>query len=499
MSSAWYHVIVVGTDLAALVYAALAAKAGYRVCVLGQGPTRNVYRRGSHTFLSQPERFYGFASSPVIARVLRDLSMQLEMKNMPAEIDPTLQLVTPTMRLDVVGNSQLWKRELERELPGFAEQLLHFEDWANAQARASDAALLGDVIYPPTGLRNIARYRQLCQSCETLAADAAGHPPALLSAVRSQFRLLEAPLSHLARVWTHPGGSMAVTRLWTHLRSGMVRLPNGLDGLKDLFIRKIRDQCGDYRPNDTAAGLSFRRGKVREVTLRRGEVLGCDMLVMGSDPSGLDQLVAERDQERRYHRRLRAMMEPQAWRLTVNLAVDPKVIPEGMGAELLLVDPRQPMIGENSMWLSRPGVGPHAKTEGRPGPETVMVSAMLPSRGHPPTVGGVTQLVGRMSARLREFIPWLDEHLLDLHVPAIVRDAATGTDRVDARALTPCMLPPHDMTLGIGAVPTTTAYKNIAVASDVSFAGLGFEGSFLAAVQALELTRLNIKLKSALL
>ncbi len=498
MSSAWYHVIVLGTDLAGLIYAALAAKAGYRVGVLGQGPTRNVYKHGTHTFLNQPERFYGFASSPVIARVLLELSMQLEMKNLPAGLDPTLQLVTPDMRLDVMGHGHLWKRELRRELPGFAEQFLHYEDWAAKQTRLSDAALLSPTLYPPSGLRAMARYKQDCARAETLTADAAGRTPSLLSAVRSQFPLLEAPLIHMAQVWGYPSSSLAITRLWTHLRAGLVRLPDGLDGLKQLFIRKIRDQCGDYRPNDAAAALIFKRGRVKEVVLDRQERLGCDMLILGCDPTQLLNLVPLKHRDHRYHRALTRWMDPQAWRLNINLAVDPQVVPEGMGTELLLVDPSKPIMGEHSLWLSRPGVGPHAKTEGRPGPETLMVSALLPSRGHPPTIGGLQQLMGRIMARLREFMPWLDSHLHEVHVPAIVRDASSGQDVVNRRALTPTMLTPQPGTLQIGAVPTMTAYKNIAIAANVSFSGLGFEGAFLAALQALEQTRLNIKLKSAL-
>jgi len=497
VSSAWYHVIVLGTDLAGLIYASLAAKAGYRVGVLGQGPTRNVYKRGSYTFLRQPERFYGFASSPVIARVLRELSMQLEMKNLPQEVDPTLQLVTPDMRLDITGHSHLWKRELERELPGFTEQLLHFESWAADQARRSDQALLGDTLYPPSGIRATAKYRQDLGLSDTLTADAAGRIPSILAAVRSQFPLLEAPLTHMAQAWSHPPSSLAITRLWTHLRAGFVRLPDGLDGLKQLFIRKIRDQCGDYRPNDSAASLIFKRGKVKEVILDRNERLGCEMLVFGRDPTQLLDLVPLRFREGRYHRDLIRWMDPQAWRLNINLAVDPMVIPEGMGTETLLLDPSKPFMGEHSMWLSRPGVGPHAKREGRPGPEALMVSALLASRGHPPTVGGVKNLVGRMMARLREFMPWLDEHLLDVHVPAIEPNPEGGMDVVDRDALTPTLLTPQPMTLGIGTVPVTSAYKNIAISADACFAGLGFEGSFLAALQALELTRLNIKLKSA--
>jgi phytoene dehydrogenase-like protein len=499
MSSAWYNVIVIGGDLSALIYAVMAGKAGYRVGVVGQRDKPNSYRHEGHVFLRQPERFFGFTTSPVVARVLTDLSLNLEMKNRPQALDPTLQIVTDDMRLDVLGNGKLWRRELEREVPGLVHGVLAFEDWASEQTRRSNEALTADVVYPPEGLRAGARYRAATQSCGDLLETPEARRPPLLAALGRLAPLLEAPLTHLAGVQTNPLGPLPLARLWTHLRAGLYRLPDGLDGLKQIFVRKLLDQCCDYRPDNVVETIVFQRGKAREVLLAdRHEALGCEMVVCGTDPGHFLSLIPAHERIARYHADLTAQLEPQAYRVVLNFAVDPRVIPRGMGAEVLLADPTRPLLAEGCLWISRPGAGPYAAGDSRPGPGVLMVTALLPARGATPSVTSVQRLVSAVRARLRRLIPWFDDHLQAVHVPCLRPMGRGGEAGVDPTELIPVMQAPHPMTLGVSAAPTATAYRNVLLSGNTPFSGLGFEGAFLGALQALAVTRRTLKLRSQL-
>ena len=495
MTQAWYHIVVIGTDLAGLMYAALAARLGYRVAVIGHGAKPNTYRHGGHLFLREPERFYGFASSAAVARVFGELSLGVEMKNRPRVIQPTLQVVLPTHRIDVAGHRRHWERELERELPGGLPRFDAFEAWAAEATRRSDGAFTADATYPPSGLRGRSAYRKAVAGAEDLV-EVGADPLATWFDSPEQRAVVAGPLSHLAGL-AAPLAPLAAARLWSHLRAGLYRVSGGLDGLKDLFLRKLREQSSDYRPDAAVTELVTRRGKVVAVRLSdRHEALGCQLVVGNTDPRRFLALVERDQRDDGFHATL-AGMQPAGWRLTLNLGVRARVIPEGMGAEVVAVaDPRAPLTGANCLWIARPGHG--GAPEGRPGPGVLQVTALLESRGVAPTLGATERLVEASLVQLRRLIPWLDEHLEALHVPAIVLDPGSGRPTLDPVELPPIMGSPLPHTLGSSAFGPETAYKNVLLCGDSLYAGLGFEGACLAAWQALALTRQAVKVKTPL-
>lgn len=490
--SASYHVLVIGDELGGLMYAALAARAGYRVGVLGHGGRLNTYRHEGHTFLRRPERFYGFSTSPIVAKVFRELNLGMEMRNRPRPVDPMLQLVTPNHRIDVLRVPERYKRELHRELgPEEAQALLDFESWAAGWTSTTDPLLEAHDTLPPQGFRAQQRYKKaLGGAQELLDGVSAGLDPLTSRRVGTTARsLVEGVLEHLVTVRPRPLSALARVRLWTHVRAGIHRMPGGLDGMKDLFVSKLRDQCGDYRREALVEEIVVRRGKAVEVVLGggRGERLGCELLVANTDPRRFAHLIPADSRNDRFHSLL-AEREPSAWRLTFNVAVDPDVLPMGMGPELLLHD------GDgDSLWVSRPGTS--ERGEGRPGPGVLVCTTIQPARGIAPGPPILQRSVGIALDRLRRVIPWFDEHVRAIDVPALVKPTARDPLTVDVNELTAVTDRALPMTAGIGALSTETPYRNILLGGDCLAGGLGFEGACLGAIQTLDATRRLLKLK----
>lgn len=498
--SASFHVLVVGTELGGLMYAALAARAGYRVGVIGQANKPNLYRCQGYHFPRRPERLCGFDESPVVAQVFRDLSMGMEMRNLPRPVEPTIQLVLPESRLDVLSQYDGWQRELEREIPDGGRVLRRFESWAATWKRQTDDVLLSDTVFPPHGFRADARYGRAIEGCESLIerTGADGVPPLEQGGDQGRARaLVEGALSHLVRVRGRPFAPLALARLWTHFRAGNYRIPGGLDGLRDLFITKLKEQCGSHRPEAVVHEIVVKRRRAVEVVLAdRGERLGCDLLVANMDPLSLLDQIAAGSRIDRCHRAL-AAREADSWRMTINLALDPEVIPVGMGPELLLVtDPRGSLDGVDCLWVSRPGVGPFPGGEGQPGPGVLTVTVHVPTRGQLPRLAVLKETVDDVMHRLADVIPWLDDHIQVVDVPAIVTDPETGQQHVDIAELIPVMGRAIPHTLGVSGMDGATPYKNILLTGDALFGGLGFEGTCMAALQTLKMTEQVLRLKS---
>ncbi len=484
MTEAWYHVVVLGTDLAGLMLAALAARRGYRVCVVGHGGRPSAYKREGHWLLREPERFLGFVTSPAVQRVFGELSLGHEMKNRPQAAEPTLQVVMPAphkVRLDLSAERRSWERDLERELPGALPVFDAFDRRLAALTAASDPAFRADA-----GGKGAQRHLRAAVENELREADR--------DLVRDYFgvdprwrAVALAPLMHLAGVHTEPLHPFVTARLWTHLRAGLFRLPGGLDGLKAMFIRKLRDQSGDYRADAFAEGLVFRRGKAIAVNLaERGEAIGCEVVVGNTQPWHLANLIGAPSGHDPH-----ALPEPVAWRIVVNIAVDPKLLPRGMATDVVLVGEGRPI------WIARPGVGPHAGGDGRPGPGVLQAVAIIDARGAAPTRDAIERAVLRTVDAVRGLLPWFDQHLKVIDCPALLPPAASGADAADHGA--------HGIdrsaigwiyggagktvraTLGATVLDIETSHRNVLWTSDQAYAGLGFEGSCWAALQALDL------------
>ncbi|MCB9729707.1 MAG: hypothetical protein H6744_05385 [Deltaproteobacteria bacterium] len=496
--AATYHVLVVGSDLGGLMYAALAARAGYRVGVVGHGARPNVYRHQGHLFLREAERFYGFSTSPVVNQVFGELSLGMEMKNRPRTLDPTLQLVLPDRRIDVTRAPDRWRRELDREMSDAGETMLSYEQWAQDCTAASDQALRADLVLPPTGLGANQRFRRAFAPCLDFIEGRAGMDPLFRGQDGGVSRaLVHGAVGHLVTLTPRPLPPLATARLWTHVRAGLQRVPGGLDGLRDLFIAKIKEQCGDHRPDAVVERVVMRRGRATEVVLAdRGERLGCALLVANTDPRRFAHLIPAAMRRDGFHGDL-SSQEPVAWRLTVNLAVDPAILPAGMGSEVLLIrDGRAPLEGGNSLWITRPTVGPAIVGDGRPGPGVLTVTTVVPARGIAPGPLLVRRAVAEVLEGLRALIPWLDERLLTVHTPALTLDPRSGVEDVDVSAMQPVMGRALDLTADLSAVAVETPYPNILLTGSALFGGLGFEGTCLAAVQTLRATQRLLRLRT---
>jgi len=499
MTQAWYHIIVVGTDLPGLMYAALAARLGYRVCVIGQGGKPSAYKREGFWFLRQPELFYGFSSSPAVTRVFSDLSLGHEMKNRPQPLEPALQICMGTggpgsVRLDMSGQRRYWERDVERELPGALNLLDRFDERALAWTRASDPLLKEDLAFPPRGLRGRALYKRLGEPVQHVLEPKSDDPIGLELPVAEHRAVVEAPLVHLVDVLASPSALLPTARVWSHLRSGLHRFPGGLDAMKQMILRKLREQSGDYRPDAYAVSLQMKRGKVHAVQLgERNEAIGCELVLGNCEPRKVLGLVPRDQRADGYHSAM-ASLAPAGWRVVINLGVDPRVIPQGMAPELVLVErPYEPLRNANCLWISRPGSEPTLSTlEGRPGPGVIRISALLEARAAIPTVAGVERTVAGALDATRRLIPWLDESLKVVDIPALSGGGELGP--LDYEALPPVFARPLADTLDATAFELETPYRNVLLGGDLAFSGLGFEGACLSALQALHHTRESVRL-----
>lgn len=473
MTRAWYHIVVIGTDLPGLVFAALAARRGYRVCVLGQGAAPVRYRHEGHWFLGEREVFCGVGSAPAIGRVFAELGLGFELKNRPQPIEPALQIAMPGVRLDFTNDSRVLAREIDREFPGQWDALAGLDEECRYVAAAFDPLTLGELALPPDGFRERSRFKAVLRGVDSHLLDLHDAPFGAHFAHPGFQKFAHAVVDQLADVGTEHLPRHMAMRIWRSFRDGFQRFPGGLDGLKDMFVGKLRDQSGDHRPDAYAIQLDIKRSKVVSVGLaERGEALGCELVVLNASPERLGPLLG-------------ILAEPpRAHRVIVNIAVDPRFISPCMAPEMLLFGPDAAgPLGDTSWWLSRPGFGPLAGAEGRPGPGIIQMSTIARGRRLPALLEDPSFLRAAALDALRTVVPWLDDGLRAVHLPPPI----------------PLSFSPDPRAAGVVATPWPRLPFNNALATGAGAAiPFGLEGACVNALVALHRLTRRLPIKGAI-
>jgi len=473
-----YDLIVVGDDLPGLVAATLCARRGLRTLLVGREDHPARYQLGPFRLPVEPGVLPGRGAGAA-ARVVRELGLDHALKRRLRDVRVTAQLVGPDVRVDLAAEDATQAREIERELPAAAEDLLALWQRAGEVAHAADALLVGDDAFPGVGFferRDVAR--QTARVAELAAAwwrdvEACGDP-AMIAA------LTRLPAAAGGRVIDPPPAAVArALELW---RQGAPSLRGDGTGLRELLLDKLTAANGEVR---TATVTELHQGwsKINAVRLASGEELGASQVVAALPVDELCQLLGKKPPRRLTE--LAAEQRRAGWRYVLNLVVDAAAVPEGMAPTVLcVVDPEQPLAGANGFAL-------HAGEADDQGRVVVTAAALLPAGdddGEPDPewlAAAAARLRADLLDRIEQVMPFAEHHLVVLHSPheatAPLAGGGGGSHEV-GRGLPAAMMPVWHGTLdgsGLVGAPYATGIKNLTLASSQVLPTLGLEGDLV--------------------
>jgi phytoene dehydrogenase-like protein len=492
MSDSYYNVVVVGTELSGLIAAAILAKKNYRVLVLGYPGQENEYQVDGMRFVRRPSLFSGFDTSAPIKRVFAELSLSIEMQNRPKPLNPFYQVVMPDRRIDVVDKERIFRRELSREFPGDQDTIRTFYRVVHEQNKRLSTLLESNFVLPVSGFRDVRAWRKLVR--ETIE-DGLNDPLSVFPA-RHPFRSFAvAPLLFSSGCQVAPYSVNQLVRTVNHMSRGLYSIADGLDGLKNMFIEKVKANCGDYRARGNVERFTIRRGRVREVQLReRREIIGCDMVICNMDVKRFFNLFPEEHQKERYHLSI-LELQPTHVLYTLNIAVRSRAIPESMGNHVFLVrNPAKPLEGNNIVLLTVDPAGAQPDKDVR----TLAITSRLPIRHLRPTLDNLQAQDDELMRLAESVVPFLREHFITRASAWVSTDKRTQKPHIDTTHLVPIYGRPTEDTLDASPISPRTAYKNVVVGGDHLHSGLGLEGAFLGGLNAAQLVTESVSRKALL-
>jgi len=491
-----YDVVIIGTDLPGLIFGALAAKKGYRVLVLGNGGQDNIYDFHGFQFVRRPHLLFGFQDSNPIREVFRELALAPEMRNLPRPMNPICHVVLPDARVELTHMKGILEEEIQREFPGKVAAFRDFLAQAGEAEKDLEAFFRDLPPLPPGTLQEWWRGRAHRKVLESVRRRYREQVEPLLGEDPRLRSLVAAPLSLMSGLADPLREPLPALRLANHLLRGLHFVEWGLDSLKTLFLDRVKANSGDVRPQDTVDMMLVRRGEIREVELRgRQETIGANLVVLAGDQGPLPDLIPEEGQKKRYRQKV-DRLPPSHYLVTVNVGVHREAIPEGMAQTAFVVtDPRRPLEGPNLLCVQAdPAMQPPDMVQRDQA--TLAVSGRLPAGSFDGKPSSLAAFGRELLTRAQTLMPFLEEHTRVSAISSVGIHPRSGDTVVDPSGLVPFWPEVHKRSLGLAIWPIRTAYRNAIFLGEGAAGPLGFEGAFVAGLQAFHLLKEKMPLKS---
>lgn len=458
-----YDLVVIGDSFPGLVTATLCAKRGMRVLLASQGASPESYRLGPYDLPVRALPLTGL-ESPAALRVVGELNFTHLLRRRLQEYTPSFQFVAPNVRLDITDDNIALGRQLTRELVGNgAAEASELVGRFDASGLGLDAVMTLDAAFPATGFRS---RREVSRAIEAVVAPEI--PDGINPAVRA---LLAGPAAISSGTLDPITSDIARARALHTWRRGVARLEGGWQELHDIFRDKFASHGGEVReiwPEEITTSW----GKANGLRTRGGETIGAEQLVAALP---VDQLVDLMPKPPKRLVQMSESLSPVGYRYTLNLVLDEAGLPEGMGANVLVVtDPDKPLVGDNAFALYVAPPDDEARIH-------VVIEATCPK---PDGSGSLDEALAdlrvRLRERLEEVMPFSRDHVLCAHSPHESVEAEGLSDELAAIA-EPVPLWPAlpDAPLGLSAASYGVGLKRLTLANDQILPGLGIEGAFL--------------------
>jgi phytoene dehydrogenase-like protein len=475
-----YDLIVLGTDFAGLVAAALVARRGKRVLLIPHGPIDGRYRLARRGFALDTAPLVHLRC-PAVRRVFEELGLWTQIRREHRAIEELVHWALPEHRLDLEPAGEGWEQEIEREFPRdpVAEAWEHRRQWSEAtdelldELLGSDNALVADGFWGRRFLNRVSSQLPAADFDE-LGPLTVDHP------LRAQSRAVEAWLQHLVPAQLGKAASLRLSRLWDR---GPKDRSGGAPSLREQLIQRLELKSGEVKPNLRVAEILHKRGRVTGISLLgKRDRYGCDHMVVATDPRRLIDGPLVRESLPKPMQVSLANIETAARRFVLHLDIDERGI--GPGLEGLVVS-----VPRGARPAAASGIG-HLYLRMEPGPREGLRSLSVVRVLGPEE--STEDMRERILAELGErgILPFAEPWLRLVHSPHDGREATDGAGRrLEAlggdTALRLTMDPLYRLTggepsLGVGLLPHSSGIKNLYFASRMTYPGLGLEGEFAA-------------------
>jgi hypothetical protein len=484
--TSFYDVVVLGTNLEPLLCAALLAREGLRVLVLGQDVPEPSYTLAGVEVEPYAMVVAG-AQSPAVANTLDELALRQDLRQRIVERPSVLQLLLPEHRLNVHMENEKWLAELNRELPDIRGQAVDITRTLREVRTEIDTLVSRRLIWPPETFIERQRF-SLAATTQRYDRLGLGWTSWNQLPMRHPLRTaFEAMLPHVSGLVPTQHSDATRTRLHGHLLYGATELSGGWPWFREALFARIRSWGSDVRPRDSARSIQLHGRRGHTIRLARSdEEIGCSQVAHGTSISELSQLLPDRSSMTAMFERV-GEPRSRAYRCTVHVLVDARGVPKALEPLALLC---ASATDTGKAFLLRT----HEVDDER---MLISTSGLIDEHRIDSASSRLQFVREEALDAIRSVIPFLDEHAIWVDSPHDGLPPRSLRGEGELSCSDPWVRGPSTMksvyefptrsALGVCALPTRTPVRGVFLCNDQIAPGLGFEGSFLAATSVARL------------
>ncbi|MBI4209444.1 MAG: hypothetical protein HY538_07040 [Deltaproteobacteria bacterium] len=451
MSYQYYDVLISSHSLEGLIAGSMLAKGGARVLVLDHYSP--YVERGPYRFDIDPSPFTRLGTNGLFQKILKNLNLSYEEQKRFQLLEPTLQILKPRMRLSIPSQLKDLKKELTRECPENANELLQFRtdlhEWLE-QFIFEQPPLPWWKVWlkkskkeePIAPLENLKSKEVLAPFLAPMAQSFSSYSVHTLSSAQR----LYLALGYLGDAYYYRGGKAA---------------------LRDLFRRQLKFYGGECLPEAKIEKIHVEHREIRTLELDRNpRAVRCRYVVRIGKGADFFGLCPEGFRLRRWVKRLSQPSAMITHRLYFGLKSEG--VPVGLG-------PRALLISNSNRYLVLT-LSPEEESSYAPAGKRILTVEMheLLNPETPTTLTSSKEK--EMFTLLKEIFPFLEQHI-DLYLPGNAEGLSS-----------PSVLWSPKRTRKIGKTPFRNAYYLGPEGGD----GLGFENRIQRIHQVVENLRSNL-------
>ncbi|HLG20276.1 MAG TPA: hypothetical protein VI895_10745 [Bdellovibrionota bacterium] len=468
-----FDVCVLGDGIGGLLAAIMLQKKGIKLVVLTD-------RRAKDFDPALCEFLNGFTIKPMLKRVGFHPT---EVNAIPA-LEAPVQLAFMDHRLDCYGEEGRFHRELTREFPDHAKQILQLFKESYGHLEVYHYLFNSRVPLPPKGFFAHRNFRKMLdQVCDAqLLADRSLDKELKSFDVGDDFSravdAMQLALRDLITSWTS-GAQLA--HLLALVRWEGYDAAAGVATIRNMLLSKIKERGGLVAECDQIKGVMLEKKRIAGFELAGAEwsEVRCHVAMIGGDPRGLFAMAPDAEPVRQWQKKLSELQifAGKAYQL---YRVSPEGIPTGMQSQGLLIPRGRPNGGsERRRWVRALRYVVRKSENGDKSPHTwIGVSAFMDPSSQRPDLKRVST---EIREGLKSLIPFLENHLLEEpkepYLPSMEGKPGDFRQGFIYTASEP-------RTLGVCGFTPETPLKNTFLAGDMIFPGLGLDGEVISGFQA---------------
>lgn len=430
-----YDILVIGSGISGLISAALLAKTGARVAVVGDIGKPASYEKNGYIFNERPFPITGLHGGP--------LGMVLDEIGLPKGIFRTdaisYQVVLPDERIDICEGTGLFHEEMRRCFPRDIDKVSafysHTSDLSGKIDQVMELNPFSFRLFLPTGIN---RGKKSIQ--DVIEKFSSGQR--FQSFIRAQ----------LSSFSFMPGGIslIAASSILESSRKGLYCMEGGSDALRTLLLKKIKNLGGDII---AARVRDISRNGNRWLLRTEDEAFSGRAVIGNIDAMTFCNLFL--DGGKKYLRKVERI-EKIAYPLTINIGVKDAGIPTGMAENIVMLrDYKKDYHSDNLLFMQiTPSV------DGR---RSMSITCKVSKEDYS-IKEKLKEITEKMLEGVEELCPFID-----IHTEVVdIRSPEPGWDGIYSTTLSQRM--------GVGVLPPEIVRGEILFAGPEVFPTLGFDG-----------------------